>query len=160
MVDAVTNNRNLTQPRLRTGAVSMDCFDQPFSRFHFEQLCSFPIKPSGQLPAGEIKPSSPGWSRKPCAINFNKPTNTPVVHLFFWCCPITVCWRIVSVIINTIERMFGRWSWPHILVKVLKAIQPPFTYSNPSSTIYFPLLVVGVEASTVHRLPSSVFRST
>lgn len=78
----------------------------------------------------------------------------PICGLFFGRRPSAVVGRVVSVGIDTIQRILFRRTISHVGVKVLKFV-PSFTYPNPAGTIVF---VGWTPATLQHGTPDCVDR--
>jgi len=81
-----------------------------------------------------------------------------VSGLFWFGCPFTIFRRISFVIVNSFNRIFRRWSNPHVVEKIYKRVSPSATNGNPSSTIRFPMWCFGIITSCFHVCPSSILR--
>ena len=82
---------------------------------------------------------------------------TFVIGLFFLCAPFAILRRIVTIVINAVNRMIRAWSFAHVGKKVFK-LQPTVTNSNTASSIVHPLTQSGVATSAPHPLPTAIFR--
>jgi len=81
-----------------------------------------------------------------------------IIRLFFWCCPITVFWTIISIIINSIYCMNCRWFSTHIKNKIRKGIFPTITNFYSSTTIRIIPFVFFIITSLFHEFPRIIFR--
>jgi len=80
-----------------------------------------------------------------------------VVPLLLYRSPSAIIWFIITVIIDTIQRV--RWvrSWAHILIKSLKRHRPSFTYPDTPAAIMVVVLIILFCASMNHGVPGFVF---
>ncbi len=81
----------------------------------------------------------------------------PVAVLFATGSPLAIAWRIPLVIINALNCEFRRWFIPHVGIKILKRVQPPFAYCNSSAPIIFKASLILIAASLLHSGPCFVF---
>jgi hypothetical protein len=72
--------------------------------------------------------------------------------------PSAIAGLIIAVIVDTFNRMIGRWFWSHISKKRRERIQPAATYRYSSRAIFLPILCVRISATRFHRRPNSVLR--
>jgi hypothetical protein len=79
-----------------------------------------------------------------------------VARLLRWCCPTTVLWTIVTVSVDTVNRMRWRWLQTHILKEVFEG-KPSFAYCDPSPTIQRIIRGIMAAAPTQHTTPCAVF---
>ena len=87
----------------------------------------------------------------------DKSISTEVIILFFSGGPSTIAGFIISVIINSVKRMFGSWRITHISKEISK-IMPVITYRNPSSAIIIKRWVNRVFTSLEHCSPNMINR--
>jgi len=88
-----------------------------------------------------------------------KPYIVPFVSsLFFTGRPLTVVWGVVSLIINTVNRMFFGGSITHIRQEVLK-LTPSIAHGNSPAAITRVRFIIGICAALNNMRPRSVFRS-
>ena len=98
------------------------------------------------------------------SIVFNEPNTIPTVAsligvLFLASRPSTIFWCIVSVIIDSINRMSRGWTTPHIFKKVFVPMNrsyPPFANRNTAATISVISTVFLVVAPRLHRRPGTI----
>jgi hypothetical protein len=81
---------------------------------------------------------------------------TPIAALLFACCPATVIWRILSIIIYSVERMSLGWPVSHIHQEGLKTLLPSLTDYDSTASIVHKIWVIRIIASLAHRFPSRV----
>lgn len=80
------------------------------------------------------------------SIVFNKNIIRSVASLLFRCRPSAVPRLVIPVHINAIQGV-TRWTFPHILQKLLEARKPFVAHSDAASPILRIFLIVGVKAS-------------
>lgn len=78
--------------------------------------------------------------------------------LFLSRCPTTIARFIISIIIYTVNRVFWGWSWPHIFIKILKAVLPSLANLNPSPTVSTPSYMRGIFTPVFHAPPYCINR--
>jgi hypothetical protein len=71
--------------------------------------------------------------------------------------PATIVGRIISIVINAINRIGWVRTFSHIGEKVSKRFSPTITYFNPSAAIVFKALVFWVVAALFHLAPNFIF---
>jgi hypothetical protein len=71
------------------------------------------------------------------------------------CRPTAIVWRIRAVIIDTIYRIAGRWSFAHIRIERGKGF-PSFTYFDAAASVVFIRWIVWIKASLSQAKPSVV----
>ncbi len=91
------------------------------------------------------------------ALTFQDESNaaSPVHGLFFRRRPATIPWLIISVIINSIERLTDG-AFPHVIKEVLKHFSPALANRYPSTAVLGVNWEVWISASADHRSPSSI----
>lgn len=93
-------------------------------------------------------------------LRFSAKCDMPIISaislLFFLCSPSTVLFTIMPVIINSIQRMFWRWSIAHILVKILELV-PTLTDFNPTPTVKGVSDIILIFATIYHCSPSAIY---
>lgn len=67
--------------------------------------------------------------------------------------PTTVFEVVISIIIDSIKLMFGRWPFFHVFDKLPKVVSPLVADLNAHSSIVFKSYVLWVVTSSVHRTP-------
>ena len=80
-----------------------------------------------------------------------------VLALLFVGSPAAVRRRVVSVVVNALQRVARRRSLAHVGQEGLKGFTPPITHRYPSTTVPRPVVAPRVCASRDHAFPSSVF---
>lgn len=70
-----------------------------------------------------------------------------VARLLFPCSPSAIVFAIWAVIVFAVKGMFGRWTWPHVFIKILERLQPALANCNASAS------VVGVSAALRNQTP-------
>lgn len=80
-----------------------------------------------------------------------------VSGLLFLCCPSTIFWAIISIVVNSVKRTpFG--PFPHVLKEIFK-LKPSLANPYPSSSVAVEGFDMGITAPRNHRSPRSVKRS-
>ena len=74
------------------------------------------------------------------------------------CSPTTILRSIITIVIDSIKRMFSRWGVSHIFKKASK-IKPSFAYLNSSSSIIRIAFYTRIFTSANHAPPSTPFFS-
>lgn len=85
-------------------------------------------------------------------------SDSTIIGLFFWCSPLTVLRRIVTINVNSFYGMVCTRSLSHIVKKVLERIDPPITDSYSSTPIVCVAFVRRIFTSITHVYPNSVSR--
>ena len=108
-----------------------------------------------------IKPKNlaPLRSTSPNTVYLNKDVSSGIAHLLRCGRPMAVSWRIISIDIFPINRMFGRRFFAHIGKKVFETVAPVVTNHNATTTIGVISRVVRVVAAKFHLGPSLILRS-
>lgn len=91
--------------------------------------------------------------------NVNKPISGSIVRLSCHSRPLTIFRRVITVIINPVNRMFTGWFSAHVREEVNKPIfaRPPITHPYAAPTIPMIGPIVGVATPMVHSVPRGVF---
>jgi len=99
--------------------------------------------------------------------------NLPNFSDNFWCefcscsilsllgsrCPSAIAGFIITVAVNSVKRITGSRSWPHVGIEVLKAVKPAVANFDPPTAVKMPITnSAGVVASLFHIFPSHIFR--
>lgn len=69
--------------------------------------------------------------------------------------PLAVGRLVITIGVQSVERVIRRWAWPHVVKKVVE-VQPPFANTNAPCSISGVGNVVGIEAASFHRLPTGI----
>lgn len=80
-----------------------------------------------------------------------------VQRLLPWCSPPAIARFIVTIVVNTVNRVFWGRLWSHVLVKVEKGSHPTVADSNSASSVVAVTRKLLVGASLDHARPSAVF---
>lgn len=72
--------------------------------------------------------------------------------------PFAVFGRVVAIVVDSFNRMFGRRSRPHVGVKSLERLIPSVANLDSSAAVAFPILTVAVAAPGTHPTPCVPFR--
>ncbi len=89
----------------------------------------------------------------------NTPIVSKIIGLFFGCCPSYISRPIITIWINTINRVIHRWCKSDIFKKGQKGFSPFYMNFNPSTAIESIVLNIGIGASIKHRSPCFIFFS-
>jgi len=106
-------------------------------------------------PHSNTKFLRPFRSRKSLPVVLNESGDPPVFNLLRLSGPFAVVRRIVSIVIDPVNRMFGTGGWPHVCNEVGK-IEPSLANSNTSSAVVAKFGIGRVIASIKHVMPSPV----
>jgi hypothetical protein len=79
-----------------------------------------------------------------------------VLLLLFMCRPSTISRLVIPVIVTSVKRVLIGSTWPHIVVKVLKRVQPPITDCNTAPAVTFICSVIRITASLYHSIPNPI----
>ena len=74
--------------------------------------------------------------------------------------PAAVFRFIVSVVVDTPNRMFSRGSFAHVCKEVFKAVSPSVAHRNPALPIAWVLWIIGAITAKFEFCPRMVFRSS
>lgn len=80
-----------------------------------------------------------------------------ILSLLAPCCPATILWGVITIIVTAIKRTIWIWSRPHISIEVLKRCQPASANRNASPAPSGIISIVGICASLFHYSPCVVF---
>lgn len=78
-----------------------------------------------------------------------------VVCLLSCCGPSAVVGRVVAIGVDTVKRVFTRWSFAHVSNKVFKR-EPTLTNRNSSATVIFKPCITGVATPRAYPSPRGV----
>jgi len=78
-----------------------------------------------------------------------------IAHLSLRFGPLAVVLAIRNVVIFSINRMFGRWAFAHVIKEALE-VQPFVANGNSASSVSLPPFGFGVEATSHHVAPRRV----
>lgn len=82
-----------------------------------------------------------------------------VVRLFGVCCPSTIIWFVISIVVNSINGMTAGRPWPHVLKKCLDAVDPPLANHNAPASILGISAISWIVAPLLYSKPNSIFLS-
>lgn len=108
--------------------------------------------------SGPSHPLCPLISRKSFTSKGQPARLLGVLGLLAWRGPSTVTRFVVAVVVHSLDRMLGAWSWSHVSVKRRKGFAPFIANSNPSSSVVLVALVLRIAASTLQPLPRLISR--
>ncbi len=87
-----------------------------------------------------------------------EPSNISLIsHLIYSKCPADVARLIVAVVVDSIDRVCYRWSWPHIAEKTLKRLAPLWTHTYTSPAVICERFIVLIQTAIQHVSPCSIF---
>lgn len=89
-------------------------------------------------------------------VNSNHPVSSGVSSLFLLCSPSAVLWAVVSIVVDAVNRVLGRWPRPHVLDKCLKRVSPSFTDLDATPTVQREPFIGWVGATLNHHDPDFV----
>jgi hypothetical protein len=101
---------------------------------------------------------NPASKRLRSPLVLDKEIAAPVSRLFSICRPSTIGRLVVSVVIDSIKRVFVGWLSPHVGEKAFKAVSPFTTHGNAARAVVFVLRVSWRVAPAEHLLPRFVLR--
>lgn len=84
---------------------------------------------------------------------------SPIYRLFFWCSPTNISRFIIAVIVNTVNRIYWRWSTSNIIKKCHKIIFPFIAYCYSTATVIFKCKFIRIKATCKYSPPCYIFRS-
>lgn len=82
----------------------------------------------------------------------------PVRGLLFWSRPSAIAWRVISIVVDAVERMMGRRFSPHVRNKIIKRMHPSLTNSNSFGAVHRIAIGFFVIATLANIAPSVEFR--
>lgn len=100
--------------------------------------------------------SSPFGNSHFLSVKFDQSRARPISCIFVTGRPSAIAWLIVSIIVNSINRVFSTWPWANICFKFLKAVSPLVANRDSSGTVANICRMIFVVASTFHPLPYHV----
>lgn len=80
-----------------------------------------------------------------------------IAGLLLRCSPPNILWLVISIIVNTVNRVLDRWRIPNIFQKCLKGMPPLWTNSYSATTIAVISGILGISTSTYNLRPRTVF---
>lgn len=88
-------------------------------------------------------------------VNLNTASNALVSLLLLFCSPTTILWRVMSIVINSVNT--GSWrSWGHIVFKSGIVVFPTLANCNSPTSIVFKILGSRCITSAFHALPHGI----
>lgn len=79
---------------------------------------------------------------------------SPILCLFFFGSPAAIVGCVITIIIDSIQRVFGTGTFPHVVIEGDKRVSPALAYCNSSTTIQMKLWSVGAVTATNHVFPA------
>jgi len=89
-------------------------------------------------------------------IKSDQPTRAPIPSLIGSCSPSAIGRLVIAVIVNALNAVFWRRTWPHVLDKIFKS-PPSRTNLYAASAVIFETGIPVASASCVEKAPNSVF---
>lgn len=86
-------------------------------------------------------------------------TVSPIGLLLVPCSPSAIFRSVISIIVNTVNRMFICRTWPHVGNKVVEQ-EPSFANGNPSTSVMLKEFYIRISAASLHCTPSKIFGLT
>lgn len=90
------------------------------------------------------------------ATHFNYAVAAFIVCLFGSSGPSAIFRGIAKVVVDTLNRMICSWTRPHVLKKILEAVQPVPAHRNPSRPIILVGRCVRISTSSLNARPVSI----
>ena len=82
-----------------------------------------------------------------------------IVGLFSRCGPTAIRGFIVAVIVDAINRVFRAGTWPHVVQKLFKRVQPCLADVNATAAVVGIALNVGIQTAFAHVVIGTIFRA-
>lgn len=101
----------------------------------------------------------PGGERLCTSVHSDEPSSagkSSIVRLLLWCRPSAVVWRVSSLVVATINAGSLR-SWTHVYREGREVVQPLVTHLNTSAAVVLVIIVLGIQATSLHFLPAFIF---
>jgi hypothetical protein len=95
----------------------------------------------------------PLWNRSSILSNPQLDTSRLIRCLPLLRSPFDVSRLIITIIVNAINGVFGRWAWPDIRKEGFKRVEPAATNFDPSTSISFVIMALAVVAPRFHIAP-------
>jgi len=105
----------------------------------------------------ETKVSFPLPSRPGLTVKRDKVIASCIVRLLSWCSPSAVTWFVISVYVDSVNRVFSRRLAPHVRDEIFER-SPFLTVGDSSRPISCVTDVSRIVAPLAHLTPCSVFR--
>ena len=80
-----------------------------------------------------------------------------VSALMAWDGPATIFWSVITIIVDAIQGVLGRWFWSHVSKELREVIEPFLTNADASSSIIVPTGMAFIATSFFHACPCPVF---
>lgn len=112
-------------------------------------------KPTKHRAAIESETKRPFGDSEGLSVVGESVTGPPIAALNFASRPSAVRRLVVSVVVDAIERMLPRWTWPHVAKEVLKS-PPSLADRDASPPVVRERAVKGVSAAPQHLRPRVV----
>ncbi len=103
------------------------------------------------------KRNTPIFNTEPSTFDLNPTGGGSIASLHMHCSPTAVFRFVISIVVDSVDRISLRWSATHVCKKVFECL-PPFANRNPSASVSMKLMIVGVATPIFHPRPYSPFR--
>ncbi len=101
---------------------------------------------------------SPPLGNRQCFAAMEQPCIcAPVVDLFFVCCPPAIRWFVVSIVVDSFNRVLWGWLRSHVSKEVFKGTAPPIAHTNTTAAVMRIVLAIRVVATGLHTRPAPCF---
>jgi hypothetical protein len=108
----------------------------------------FPTKPCYFRPFG---------NQSRFSVEGNSMKSAPISRLLLCCCPSAVAWFVISIAVQAINGVFGRWFSAHVFQKIDDRCKPSFANPNAAPTVIFIVRRLWIVATLFHPYPRRVF---
>lgn len=93
----------------------------------------------------------------PRPIDSNPSGCSRISGLFDRGCPAAIPRLIVSICVDTVERVLRGWFWPHVAFEVSET-HPLVAYRNAPPAVVLPVLELGIKTPSFHAQPRAIER--
>lgn len=90
------------------------------------------------------------------AINGYIYTASFIIGLLFNRCPTAIFRRVITVIINTVNRISWRWSFPHVFKKIWERMPPTLAHFYSTTAVFIPTRTIDIFSSINNAAPSII----
>jgi len=109
-------------------------------------------------PGVDLRRATPLGHRLPNAVHCEEPTRPRVALLLFSECPSAIARLVVSVVLDPINRVLGRWTRTHIREEGLKRPLPSTADTDAAPAVEVIARMLRVVATLAHAVPDVVLR--
>jgi len=99
----------------------------------------------------------PGRNAHYLSIEREKAICASIAVLLCHCCPTAIRWFVISVIVDSVNRVPGTWPFAHVSEEHSKVVLPALTDMNPTAAVSFVLVVGWVVTAVEHVAVNAVF---